>query len=368
MAVKKEDFSERLLKHLETEFRDVKKELESYQFVVDMTRIDATTRATINSKPYVKGSIYSDKTTGKKRNEFIVLQNNQQLRAVEKIIREAGNKTSGKDNTAFTSAMFQGDASQARKEEFVLERSSAARSKFAARIADKTKDTMKFASPTFHTEFSDKVGKRVSSYRIKFSTSSERNEQLETRLLNETVKRVRQELASTKVAAIPTIIAERRLDMIGDAFETGKVSSPAHKTRTKQTSKRTVATKRKTYFSRLSDAGGTFISKAGLHATLNAMLHDTIQTDFMRTKNAPRNKEYLRYQSGRFAKSAYVEQVKHTEANLDISYSYMEQPYSDFIGAPHGPGRNPRNIIEGAIRTILINQLHAKFNAIIRNV
>jgi len=90
-----------------------------------------------------------------------------------------------------------------------------------------------------------------------------------------------------------------------------------------------------------------------LASVINTYLHDYIK-DRMADPSSPISKDYLRYQSGRFADSASVESA----SMFGITYSYMNYPYDTFE-----PGRGRRNVdsigrsptryVEGSIRKII---------------
>lgn len=84
---------------------------------------------------------------------------------------------------------------------------------------------------------------------------------------------------------------------------------------------------------------------------LNANLHDYIQNR-MEESGAPVSKEYLRYQTGRFAKSAEVLGVTMTRDNAvrSISYTFMMEPYAVYLGKG---GRDTALYVENSIRDIL---------------
>jgi hypothetical protein len=88
----------------------------------------------------------------------------------------------------------------------------------------------------------------------------------------------------------------------------------------------------------------------------------------MKPSGYPANRNYLRYQTGRFAKSANVLFVnKQRGATIDVVFDYMTDPYITFTsGSKNGLGRNPERIIEGAIRQIIIEHVSSNFNANVR--
>jgi len=97
-----------------------------------------------------------------------------------------------------------------------------------------------------------------------------------------------------------------------------------------------------------------------LKSILNALLHDVIQGR-MAGSAAPASKAYLRYQTGRFASSAKVNDIKITRNDLiSVKYSYLQYPYDTFLppeGKQSSYGRSPRRYIANSIRDILISQL-----------
>ena len=88
---------------------------------------------------------------------------------------------------------------------------------------------------------------------------------------------------------------------------------------------------------------------------LNALLHDAIQAN-MKTSADASNKSYLRYQTGRFARSAKVERLTQTRAQLNVGYSYQEYPYATFSppeGKQSSHGRDPKRYIAKSVRDII---------------
>ena len=90
-----------------------------------------------------------------------------------------------------------------------------------------------------------------------------------------------------------------------------------------------------------------------LASVINTYLHDYIK-DRMADPSSPISKDYLRYQSGRFADSASVESA----SMFGITYDYMHYPYDTFEPGRgtrklDSVGRSPTRYVEGSIRKII---------------
>ena len=72
------------------------------------------------------------------------------------------------------------------------------------------------------------------------------------------------------------------------------------------------------------------------------------------------DRNYLRNQTYRFANTSVIDYATEKNGIVDIGYSYMRHPYEVFTRGKNGPGRNPENIIEGAIRDIMQAQFTRK--------
>jgi len=102
-----------------------------------------------------------------------------------------------------------------------------------------------------------------------------------------------------------------------------------------------------------------------LKTTINEVLAQTLKK-VMPSKNEAASKEYLRYQTGRFAKSATIEDLASPGAKRILAtYSYLSDPYSKYEGQG---GRDPRKIITEAIDIIWADLLKDKFNLDTRRV
>jgi len=369
-----------LIKNLETDFRGFRQEVSKYQYVVDMTRVDHVTRRvigkTLKSK-YPKLKNYKqlgEDWTGSVPNSFLVLTSPNQVKTVNDVIKNAtkiDNKNKfgvSTSNTAFTEKTFQGPASSTRQDAFILERSSKAKQALSSMVTKKTKEYLTLASPEFTAEFIDKVGSRLNKYTFNFNLADELSKNLKDKLVSSVTETFDRELKSIKPKTALNDAIEERVHRLGVAFETGKTTKDV-KTRTRTTvkSSKKINTK-KTYYTQLRSTSGSFISAPTLQTTLNILLHDIIQSEFMKSSGAAVNRDYLRYQTGRFARSARVDAVNYSGTGvIGIQYDYMTNPYETFTeeNEHNGPGRNPERIISSAIRSILIRSVGEQFQAII---
>ena len=91
-------------------------------------------------------------------------------------------------------------------------------------------------------------------------------------------------------------------------------------------------------------------SHVSIRATLEVLLSERVgEKPHMQPKGTRTDKRWLVWQTGRFARSAKITSV---DTNINIGFDYMRDPYSTFENEM--PGRDPRNIIEGAIRSIMM--------------
>lgn len=350
----------KLMSSIENDFKDLRKAMQEYKFVVDITTLPSHIKHKIQRKKFVKDTSihYGEDFTGKHKNSFVILSNVQQLKSIEAIIRDDGE---GKNLSS------ENQASQRRTENFLLQKSRRAENKFGTTIANKTKKSLVMASPEFRLTFTHRVDKRLSTLGMEFNLPEGIEEKFHERLNTQITTSVRKILTDTRKSVVLDKMMQDNVHTIGTAFESGVLLKTRTKTKiTKKSNKKTKTTK--TYYARLQSAeSGMFTSVLSLTATLNALLHDTIQDDFMETSGMAPNRNYLRYQTGRFAKSAKVHTVTHTTpSTVSVVYSYMPEPYNVFLNsAKHGRGRNPERIVEGAIRQIMIQHLHNKFNVVI---
>lgn len=94
-----------------------------------------------------------------------------------------------------------------------------------------------------------------------------------------------------------------------------------------------------------------------LRSLINLKLHDAIRANMGSSSDPPIK---LRYQTGRFAKSAHVHNISKAgstrAAYLRVYYTYMRYPYDVFLPGHrlYLPQRNPTKIIGKSIRDILI--------------
>lgn len=99
---------------------------------------------------------------------------------------------------------------------------------------------------------------------------------------------------------------------------------------------------------------GTTFNLTQLRNLLNLKMHELVKDNMGRSSEPPVR---LRYQTGRFAKSVKVDNIKVDRAGaIQIFYTYMRYPYDVFLpgGALHNPQRNPTTIIGKSIRGFLV--------------
>lgn len=110
-------------------------------------------------------------------------------------------------------------------------------------------------------------------------------------------------------------------------------------------------------------------SPASLLAIINKAMHSAIQGNgvfpgTMKPSGAPSSPDYLRYQTGRFARSAEAMSASVSDGNLNVLYNYLRDPYESlytsngkYAGSGDGRwwsfrGRDVEYIIEQAITDI----------------
>lgn len=126
-----------------------------------------------------------------------------------------------------------------------------------------------------------------------------------------------------------------------------------NKSKSKYSTAKQAIKNKKRKLSRITTEKG--LSLLQIKNLLNRKLHDSVK-DNMGSPSEPPIR--LRYQTGRFAKSVKVLDVKNgsgRKAALQVYYTYMRYPYDVFLpgGRLYKPQRNPKLIIGQAIRGIL---------------
>lgn len=109
----------------------------------------------------------------------------------------------------------------------------------------------------------------------------------------------------------------------------------------------------------VSDSTNNLLS---LKAIINKMLHDTLKSDVM-GKDSDMPSAPLRYQTGRFARSARVTNITQNQSDfLNIFYTYQKYPYEVFEPGHkmYRYNRNPKLLIPKAIRIIATELLGDK--------
>ena len=357
-------FLNKLLKSVTGDMSLFRKELDAYKYVVDMTRVNPETAKKIEKRlnakyPDLRNYDNWDDTVkvNTKSGRFFVLKTRGQLNEVSRIL---GENTEEKD-LRFSEGM----AAQERKKQFLLNKSTEARGRLSSTITNKTQQYLSLASPAFVSEFQDKLVGKMNSLTITFNVPE--SKELQQKLTQSVLHHVNKDLKDIKENTILGKAIQNRIDSLGAAFMTGKSLKKNTKSKKKVEGRKKNKNK-KEYYVPLQDSSGSFISAPSLQATFNLLLHDTIEDKFMKPSGYPANRNYLRYQTGRFAKSANVLFVnKQRGATIDVVFDYMTDPYITFTsGSKNGLGRNPERIIEGAIRQIIIEHVSSNFNANVR--
>jgi len=317
---------EGLLNRLELDFQGFAKELRNLKYVVDLAPVG----------PRQKQKLFQEFPRAYyKSNDFLVLSSPQQLHRAEQIIARSRQQSA---------------ASIARKEEFALELSKVAQARLSNTIIQKTKQYKKYTSPEVRADISDSIRARLNKFKLVYLTDTTDPQHLKDQLLTSTIKGISDEIKKTQ-DLFGSVKA--RADDIVYTAKTGKIRNTTRRKRVTAKSKKKVKTE-KQYYAPV-DEPRKLAAAVDFRTMLNGLLHDTIKDKFMESSGAAPDYNYLRYQTGRFARSAKVLDVSDRQAGLTISYSYMEYPYAVFKKYPHGPGRNPEGIISGAIREIMQN-------------
>jgi hypothetical protein len=354
----KERLLDEVMRKLEFDFQSFRKEIGELQHVVDLKALTKAQREIIKKK-IGEDKYYSEGGTG----DFLVLKDRRQFKKIENTLnsfREQRTETGRLSRVA-------GQTSEQRIEEFTIKRSRAASARLGHQINEKSKGFLKYSSPEFVAEFEDDITRKLNKYKIKFNLPADSSKVLQDRLISSVRTAVTSELKDLRPNTALHRSMEERTKALGIAFTKGKDYKSVKKLKEKRKSNKVTKTN-KSYYIPLRSSAGIFISALSLQNTLNLLLHDTIQSNFMKSSSFPVHENYLRYQTGRFARSATVENVSKSGDTLSIDFDYLTNPYETFTGGAHGPGRNPENIIEGAIRHILITHVSNEFKALIRKI
>jgi hypothetical protein len=346
---------------LEIEFKSFRQEISEFKYIVDINALNKTQQSkliqTIGKQKYYDNLDVEA--------NFLVLKSKSTFSRIESTLNQFKQDTTASGRLTAAG----GQQTERRASDYVLARSLGARRRLTSKIVDKTEGFLKYASPEFVAEFNDNVTRRVNRYNLKFNLPVKSSKELQQRLVNNVTQSIGQELKKIKPRTMLDDAMDRRVIALGTLFKDGKSLKSVEKRKTKESKKsRKIIKNKKEYYAPLRSTSGLFMSALTLQSTLNLLLHDVIQSGFMRKSGAASSKDYLRYQTGRFAKSAQVQHVAMSRGSVIVDYDYMTNPYESFRSGNNGPGRDPQRIIEGAIRQILITHVNEKFNSIIRKV
>lgn len=110
---------------------------------------------------------------------------------------------------------------------------------------------------------------------------------------------------------------------------------------------------------KLRTSTGQFTNVLSIKALMNTRLHEAVRTNMGKGSSALK----LNYRTGRFAKSATIENISQAGDNLLVDYSYMNDPYDVFRpgGRLYKPGRDPEKIINRSIRQLAVQLVNKRF-------
>ncbi len=354
----KDPLLDSVMRKLEFDFRQFREEIGDLQYIIDLKSLNTKQKSKLIQKVGEK-NFY----TQSEGSDFLVLKNRAQFKRIEDTLNSI--KEDRTESGRLTPAG--GQASQQRIADYTITKSAEARTRLSRKINEKSSGFLKFSSPEFVAEFEDNISRRLNRYNIKFNLPVDSSVDLQNRLIASVRQAISTELKDIRPRTALHQSMDERVKALGIAFTKGKDYKSVKKLKEKRKSNKKTRTK-KSYYTPLQSASGIFISALSLQNTLNILLHDTIQSSFMKPSSFPVNPNWLRYQTGRFARSAIVENVALSGETLSIDFDYLTNPYETFTGGQHGPNRNPERIIEGAIRQILITHVNAKFKALIRKI
>ena len=316
-----------LIKRLELDFSSFAKELKAFRYVIDLTPLGPKQKQEIERRfpsPYYKSP------------HFIVLKSKREFEEVGNIISKRRQQTK---------------VSQKRKDNLILELSRAAQFKFASAITKKTQNYKKYTSPEVRAEINDKIRKRLNKFKLAYVVDSKDPQHLKEKLVRATIANIASEIKRNQDYLG---VAKTRADDIVYTAKTGKIRNTSRRKKVTKKSSKKVSTEDKKFYALQNKIDNLAIT-VDFRTMLNAMLHDKIKEDHMESSGAAPSPSYLRYQTGRFARSARVITVmdRPRAEGVNIWYTYMEDPYETFKGKGHGRGRNPEFIISSAIREIM---------------
>lgn len=286
---------------------------------------------------------------------FIAITSPSKLGKAKRIIAKYTEKVSTSD--------LLGTRQEARGK-YVLKKSKQIGATYKKNVNDYIASIQKFTSPELISELRAKSTNKIDTVKISMKVPSGRHyKKLESQALRA--------LASSSIidSSEVDLILDSKIDMIAQTFKKGKAAVKEIKKKKRKKVRIDTVNTNYFYYGSLSTEEEYAQESSGhldLFGTLSSLINDYLLRDnrpsvypVMHSKAEKmdtKGKNYLRNISGTFAKSAVINYatLDTTDPSLvDIGYSYQTFPYDVFENAPHNAGRDPRNIIGGAIRDIM---------------
>lgn len=341
---------------LDRQFLRLEKEMKSYNSLLDvdkrtLSRLVGKDKAGKLHKELVDtiGHPYIGAESG-----FIVINSPSKLGKAKRIIAKYSEEASASD-------LF-GTREDARGK-LILQKSRQAGARHKKNVQGYFKSISRYTSPELLSELSAKNTSNLDTIKLTFKVPTGREyKKLEKQAIAALVTGVNYGEAED----IRNIL-DSKLNMIGDVFEKGKAATKSIRKKRRITKKKSKPTIYDTFqFDDEQDYAEEEMYPTSLFGTLSTLINSYLREDnrksatgapVMHNKTEEQNQSYLRNQSLRFATSAQIDfatRDPNDDSIVDIGYSYMYDPYSKFVA--HGWGRNPENIIEGAIRDIMVER------------
>jgi len=285
--------------------------------------------------------------------DFVLASTTQKLKKAKRIINK------------YTQDFSEEDLLNTRQEargELVLKKSRQSGARLKDNIDKYFKDIERFTSPDLVSELKTKSNDKISKIKLSFTAPTGH----EFRALEKKAKEAILTGIDYGKSADVLDVLDSKIELMAEIAKLGK--EKAHNRAITRIRKQTTRNIRKhrgvdSYTYNL-DGEDYEAPKpvTNLSTTLTILLQQYLATNNRHSiypvMHAPTdilspNKNYLRNRTYRFATTASVSSAIENDGKVDITYSYMRFPYEVFTKGVHGPGRNPENIISGAIRDIM---------------
>ena len=335
------------LKALEPQFRKLKKEIRSFSLALDVSArtLNRVIGDPIKSRKARKLLIdgLGHPFLGAEDN-FIMLSSPSKLSTAQSIIQQFTTNVNAEDllNTR----------TEARKK-FFLKKSRQAGARLRKGIDDYFEDVGKYTSPDLKLKIQSQVFDKKGFMDISLQVPSGKQYKP---LLDKAKQQLSAGILWGGTEEIQAIF-QSKATMLAEVTRKGRKAVSLQRFKKKQKKQKKSKKVRRTgstpVYSFLDDSSDSNLDHLDILTVLQLFINDTVKRfPHMRDIGSPidPNKNYLRNVTGRFADSVKIEQVT---ANNDIFYDYMHFPYDVFQGGVHGPGRDPENIISGAVREIM---------------